>query len=195
VICYRLTNTVNGKAYIGSTGRTLKKRWEQHQAAKTVIGRAIRKYGKAVFTVEEIACARNRDDLMAVETAIIAAEKTLTPHGYNVASDARNGMLGRQVSPEAKAKMGPKISAALKIAYANGTKKTPLGRKASLETKQKLSRIRQGHSVSAETRAKIGAANRGHVMSAEQRKTLSDTTKAAWARGHTFGRELKRKTH
>ena len=58
---YKITNTVNGKSYIGQTIQNVKERFYQHCATKCskavsnmAIHRAIKKYGKSNFTVEVI---------------------------------------------------------------------------------------------------------------------------------------------
>ena len=58
---YKITNTINGKYYIGQTIQNVKERFYQHCAIKCskavsnmAIHRAIKKYGKSNFTVEVI---------------------------------------------------------------------------------------------------------------------------------------------
>lgn len=58
---YKITNTINGKPYIGQTIQNVKERFYQHCATKCskavsnmAIHRAIKKYGKSNFTVEVI---------------------------------------------------------------------------------------------------------------------------------------------
>ena len=58
---YEITNTINGKSYIGQTIQNVKERFYQHCATKCskavldmAIHRAIKKYGKSNFTVEVI---------------------------------------------------------------------------------------------------------------------------------------------
>lgn len=58
---YKITNTINGKYYIGQTIQNVKERFYQHCATKCskavsnmAIHRAIKKYGKSNFTVEVI---------------------------------------------------------------------------------------------------------------------------------------------
>ena len=58
---YKITNTINGKFYIGQTIQNVKERFYQHCATKCskavsnmAIHRAIKKYGKSNFTVEVI---------------------------------------------------------------------------------------------------------------------------------------------
>lgn len=58
---YKITNTINGKSYIGQTIQNVKERFYQHCATKCnkavldmAIHKAIKKYGKSNFTVEVI---------------------------------------------------------------------------------------------------------------------------------------------
>ena len=58
---YKITNTINGKSYLGQTIQNVKERFYQHCATKCskavsnmAIHRAIKKYGKSNFTVEVI---------------------------------------------------------------------------------------------------------------------------------------------
>lgn len=58
---YKITNTINGKSYIGQTIQNVKERFYQHCATKCskavsnmAIHRAIKKYSKSNFTVEVI---------------------------------------------------------------------------------------------------------------------------------------------
>lgn len=58
---YKITNTINGKSYIGQIIQNVKERFYQHCATKCskavsnmAIHRAIKKYGKSNFTVEVI---------------------------------------------------------------------------------------------------------------------------------------------
>ena len=54
-VVYKLTNTVNGKYYIGQTQNSVEKRFRDHMYAKSAIGDAIREYGKDKFTKEILA--------------------------------------------------------------------------------------------------------------------------------------------
>lgn len=56
---YLVTNTLNGKVYVGLTIGTLEKRLKQHFAAarsgrKSAFATAINKYGEGAFTIELI---------------------------------------------------------------------------------------------------------------------------------------------
>ena len=87
-LVYKLTNTVNGKAYIGITSRSLSKRWLEHvERARqglrdSRIYAAIRKYGKDAFIREVIAVTDSEDEVRRLEVEHIALNDTYE-NGYN----------------------------------------------------------------------------------------------------------------
>lgn len=88
MIAYEITNTVNGKRYIGITKRPMHKRWAQHLYAASrsptaPLHRAIQKYGSDAFTVRHIASAKTYDDLYLLEEELVTQEGTYWPRGYN----------------------------------------------------------------------------------------------------------------
>ena len=120
MIVYAITNTVNGKRYIGMTEQPLNRRWMEHKCAakagvKTALHAAIRKYGVKAFTVEvlvSVEAAAGRKTLGAIERAMIAEHKTLSPQGYNLTlggdglpAGEGNPNLGRKSSEKHKAKV------------------------------------------------------------------------------------------
>lgn len=69
---YMLTNTKNGKRYIGKTSQALEKRWYQHcknaeHGQDTYLYRAIRKYGKESFSVEKLCDGLDEDEILMIE--------------------------------------------------------------------------------------------------------------------------------
>jgi len=112
---YRITNTVNGKVYIGQTNNP-PLRWSQHKSnakydrGHQVITRAITKYGANVFEFEVIATCRTQDDVDFVEEQVIQEYDSRNPEkGYNVD-------VGGNTSPRTP-EIVAKISAALKEHY------------------------------------------------------------------------------
>lgn len=82
---YLITNLINGKQYVGQTVETIEIRFGNHCSSKNpVISRAIRKYGKKNFKVEEIDVAYNQEELNLIEGVYMAWFNTLTPNGYNI---------------------------------------------------------------------------------------------------------------
>lgn len=70
---YLVTNTINGKRYIGKTAVSIKKRWYQHcknaeYGKDTHLYKAIRKYGKEAFTVEFLADGLDDEEIKMIET-------------------------------------------------------------------------------------------------------------------------------
>jgi group I intron endonuclease len=69
---YLITNTVNGKLYVGRTSDP-KNRWRGHRNSKTdqLISRAIQKYGKDNFTFVLIYTSFSLEDILEKETHFI----------------------------------------------------------------------------------------------------------------------------
>ena len=87
---YKITNTVNGKAYIGVTKRNdAIQRYNQHIYAIyygngcPVLGNAVKKYGKEVFKFEVLIICFN-EDIYKYEQSYITKYNTMVPYGYNV---------------------------------------------------------------------------------------------------------------
>lgn len=89
---YKMTNRLNGKAYIGTSVNPISHRISRHlYAAKhgctnMAISCAIRKYGLAGFAVECIGESQDYEELLRMEARAIQEQKTLRPNGYNVTS-------------------------------------------------------------------------------------------------------------
>ena len=84
---YLITNLVNHKKYIGLTKNSIAERMAKHiQAAKSEEGfllhRAIRKYGKENFTIEEIDTAQTQEELNQKEQYWIRYYNSVK-EGYN----------------------------------------------------------------------------------------------------------------
>ena len=66
---YKITNIQNNKCYIGQTIRPIEQRFHRHindamnNILNTHFARAIRKYGKENFIIEEIDTAKNQKEL------------------------------------------------------------------------------------------------------------------------------------
>ena len=91
MIVYKITNTVNGKSYIGITRSSLEKRWREHRCAANSgndkpLYRAIRKYGEDAFELSVLYEATSMKELQMVEKGLIAQYGTykLGGRGYNM---------------------------------------------------------------------------------------------------------------
>lgn len=142
-IIYKITNTINGKVYIGQTIQSLKRRFQHHcrTDGKMPFQRAIQKYGKESFVTEELCSATTLENLDLLEIYLIQYYNSVVPYGYNVA-------LG-------------------------GSGSVMTGRKHSKETKLKMSESALGRTFSEETRKKMSIAKKGIKLPAEHIKNAS----------------------
>jgi group I intron endonuclease len=115
MVVYVITNTVNGKRYVGiATGITpeeaLKRRWFEHSKAARdapqALYRAMRKHGVENFTVEQIDQAETLEELLEKERHYIQLLGTFTNtgHGYNMTLGG-DGVFGFEFDEESKAVM------------------------------------------------------------------------------------------
>ncbi len=111
MLIYRVTNTVNGKVYIGKTVTTLGRRWTYHKYQAKVgggcphFGAAIRKYGPQGFMVEPLHTADTAEDLSRLEIQEIATHHSNDPsQGYNLTAGGE-GLVGFHHSEKTKAVM------------------------------------------------------------------------------------------
>ena len=84
---YKITNTVNNKAYIGiSIHEPEKGRIRDHLTGKgnRIIANAVEKYGKDAFTYEILEANVFDEFLPDLEVAYIANYNTIVPNGYNL---------------------------------------------------------------------------------------------------------------
>jgi group I intron endonuclease len=147
MLIYKLTNTVNGKAYVGLTTRTVKHRFTQHCRADSVIGKAIRKYGKDSFTVETLAKADTLEELEELEIKYIAMYDTFK-NGYNLTS---GGESGKELSEETKQKMSESHK---------GDKNPMFGKKRTGDVKQRISEGNKGKKRTDEHKQRISEAHK-----------------------------------
>jgi group I intron endonuclease len=147
MILYQITNTVNGKRYIGKTSRSLSVRWSQHQncakqqTPRFLIHKALRKYGTDSFIVELVYTAESEEELSLAEMAFIYALKTQAPSGYNLTCGGEGAMgathwIGRKHTLETRQKMS-----------FNSPHTRIFGRKPSTQTRQKISESKMGNTV------------------------------------------------
>lgn len=94
---YLVTNTINGKYYVGQTMRQAQHRWKQHvsealRGGDHAIGAAIRKYGKDSFLVTVF-----RENLTKKEAdfeedfAIVSLKTMVYNYGYNLSRGGSRG--------------------------------------------------------------------------------------------------------
>lgn len=136
-IVYLLTNTVNGKVYVGQTTKSVDERFKKHvkdalrAGRKYPIHNAIRKYGVAAFRKDMLVECVSQDDLNTMERKHIDKYRArYKKSGYNLAP---GGHVAH--TPESRRK----ISLAMK------------GRRLSVEHRRNLSVAHIGKKQSAAT--------------------------------------------
>lgn len=179
MIIYKITNMVNQKIYIGQTQNTIKHRWSQHcrtSPKKSLLSKAISKYGKVNFTIEGIDTAFSLVELNEKEMNWIRHFNSNDLEiGYNISTGGKNPHnhdLRRKLSAIGKKRVQKPVSCETKekIRVAN------TGKKHSKETIQKL---RQYHStrklpaVTNEAKKNMSKALKGRVFSEEHKINLS----------------------
>lgn len=145
---YLVTNTVNGKRYVGKTKWSLSRRWKIHlRDAATGLGyalhRAIRKYGREAFLVEVVAEYDTEAEALGAEMRWIEHYETIGERGYNMCRGGR-GTLGYRHTDEARAKQS---------AFAKS-----VGRVPSALALQRSADLRRGQPRSEETKARQAVA-------------------------------------
>lgn len=104
-VVYLILNTVNGKRYVGQTVQPLEKRFNEHaRSKKSLIGKAIRKYGKDKFRYGVIKVCASKEEMDYWEKYFIAALKSKKPYGYNL-TDGGEGTIGLEFTPERRARL------------------------------------------------------------------------------------------
>jgi group I intron endonuclease len=90
---YLITNTINGKRYVGQTRQTLAKRWIAHCSKNRCryLYNAIQKYGRQSFSIESIVEVPTLELANEFEIEYIERYKTQYPNGYNICSGGESG--------------------------------------------------------------------------------------------------------
>jgi len=92
-VVYLVWNLVNGKKYVGQTVQPLEKRFNEHaNCKKTLIGKAICKYGKKNFRYGIIKSCASKEEMDEWEKFFIATLKTKAPDGYNCTDGGEGGI-------------------------------------------------------------------------------------------------------
>ena len=178
---YKITNTVNGKSYIGQTVHDAKKtRISKHLSGKgsQLVKQAIEKYGKDAFTYEILHDGIIPEFLDTLEIAAIKAFNTIAPHGYNLTYG------GEGCSPSKQTRK--KISDAMR--GRKGENNSFYGKTHSEETRHIISEKNKGRERSEEHRQKHAKALRGRKYTEEHRRKISESRK-----GKKLSEETRRK--
>jgi group I intron endonuclease len=178
---YAIRNTVNNRAYIGSTSN-YKSRWHTHRSTlrrgvhhSFILQKAWNKYGEAAFSFDLLVVCP-KDQRIEYETRLMALES------YNVLRTPKESGVrgGWKHSDEFKAKMstlhkGKKLTEEHKAQLV----KAQLGRKHDAAFVEKARRRQTGVTPSVGTRSKLSAAVK--LARSEERAKNLETVKSMYA--------------
>lgn len=209
-IIYKITNLANNKIYIGQTIHKLTYRWNSHTRAakrgsKTYFHKAIRKYGKDSFILEQIAEANSKEELNQLEIICIQKYNSLIPNGYNTST---GGDGGDNFTNNPNIELIKKhMSEGRKRYFANWTEEerkafsekrrqialNPNGKMQSQEYKEKMRIICTGKKMPKEAVEKTRLANLGKKVSIELRKKQSKERKGRDLGNHWWNNGIDQK--
>ena len=177
---YKITNTVTGDFYIGSSVN-LRERLSQHRRAlrgnrhiNTHMQRSWNKYGESAFEFNPILYCDTSTTLFYEQLLLDRQKPT-----FNIAKNATASMMGLSHSEETKRKISEAQS---------GERGNNFGKHLSEEAKRNLSE----RVVSEETKRKISESGMGHVVSEETRRKISEAQSGE--RGYWFGKRQSDET-
>lgn len=147
-VIYCITNTVNGKRYVGQSMNAAVTRFRSHSEkcnlkTGSALTKAIFKYGKSSFDFKVVCFVTTEEKLDKYEKLLINKLGTLT-HGYNLKPGGRAYGRHTQATKD-------RISASKKANKAKWTK----------ERRERMTKLLKGKPKSKEHVAKVAAANRG----------------------------------
>lgn len=167
--CVYKHTTPSGKAYIGITKQAVNKRWKNGAGYElcTAFNRAIVKYGWDNITHEILETGLDKATACKMEQDYIALFDSTNPErGYNLTNSGEHYEMPEYLRKETAERIRrnyaehPEIGAKISAAQ--------IGRKASAETRAKMSAARKRYiSEHPETREKCGALFRGRKRPAE----------------------------
>lgn len=193
---YLITNTVNGKKYVGQhSGEDLQKYWKwkiscANSGYKGCLFNAIRKYGFENFTIKPIAIVGTKWELDLYEIGLIRSLNTKVPNGYNL-TDGGEGAVGAVRSKETRNRMSEAAQGhVVDDLTRRKISESRLGKRHSSETLVLMSSVQTGErnnhfghrhteaSIARMSSAKIGNKNAlGHKHSEESRRKMSESAK------------------
>lgn len=169
---YLITNTINGKKYVGKTTLSIEDRFKRHQYVSkrdsTYLYAAMRKYGVENFTISLLEEVH--------DASILSSKEMIWISNINPEYNMTKGGDGGDTSSSKRYKEYMK-SHSEKMSGANN----PFyGKKHNDETKRKISEKKTGTILTEETKQKISVANLGKKKTPESIRKTSLANSKTW---------------
>jgi group I intron endonuclease len=192
MVVYKITNTVNGKMYIGCTinyAERIKKHLSGKRSGSMLLFKAVNKYGKDAFTCQIISTYNDEASMFLAEKENITKFNSLIPNGYNIHLGGKGGRM-KLTEEQIEARR----------AHARLLSKNNIGNKYSAgtvhtdEMRSAVSKAHKGKKLTAETRMKMSIASIGNQRSKGVIKTpLQRAEISKRMKGIVFSDETKSK--
>lgn len=157
---YKITNVANGKIYVGCTSKNIYDRFGWHwrqRNNKTLIAKALRKYGKNGFRIETLEEVDTREQMFLREKCWISELSSNNRSvGYNLTDGGDSGPIRYGAAHAMFGKKQPHLS--------------------------HLNKLRKGIKLSESHREKVRIAGIGRKMSIDTLKQMASTRKKAWSK-------------
>jgi group I intron endonuclease len=193
---YKITNTVNNKAYIGVTTQSNpNERWSNHKSHNRqgngcpFLMKAFKKYGEDAFKFEVLIICFD-EDVFRFESEYIKKYNSLSPNGYNVATGGKTNQsfLGKTHSEETK-----KILSEKSKAYNANPEVRERSRRVAIEF-NKTHNIGELQKKSEKWQKAIAEGRiGGHAKTEEGKKKISESLKVYHRNNrmtNTYGRKV-----
>lgn len=180
---YKITNSINGKIYIGQTIEGIYDRWRKHvdwstnHKSNTIFHKAIRKYGKESFLIEAICECDSKEQLNLAEIAFIHALSSLCPNGYNL-TEGGEGYL-----PSAAARHNMSVSHqgyVMPEIQKEKIRKSLLGKKKSREHSRSISKAKKNVKFSESHKEALRLSHIGHKPSEDTKLKMKEAQLKRW---------------
>lgn len=185
-VVYAVTNTQNGKRYVGQTTGPVRRRWSAHIRSAGLepwaFSRALKKYGILAFTWEVVDTATDQDELDRKESFWVAHFGSVAPNGYNLTTGGLGGKLSLETrQKQSAAHKGKPHSEEWNRRVGDANRR----RTWTEESRTKVGNSRRGKTQPPEAVARTAAANTGQKRSEETKAKIRQSLLGKTGRVHS----------